>query len=575
MDYKTEQIKNKLSEMESHVNDSNDASLKNEFYELKNLISSKLDNVKYGLVFEESKEDIEIKCENMIPYLEREREINASAKNGKNFLIEGDNYASLKLLEKTHKGKIDIIYIDPPYNTGNNDFIYNDNKIKPDDMFKHSQRLSFMRKRIEIARILLSEDGVIFISIDEHEFAQLKIICDEVFSEENFIENFIWIKNVTKNLSKTTSTNHEYVFCYAKNLNSIIRANSFFRTKKEFVDEALELVAKCKKDGLDLSETEGKLRDFYKNNHVPESISLYKFVDKEYRIFASDNPSAPLAKGTSKNDFDIIHPITHKPCKKTNTGWRFSYEKSLEMIKDGLLIFGKDETKIPRVKRFLANVTEEIQKSIIEDFTDGKKELQKIFNSNNVFENPKPTTLIKTLVKSFRKNSIILDFFAGSGTTGQAVLELNKEDGGNRHFILCTNNENNICEDVTYERLKTVITGKRKDGSIYRENPYSDNLTYLKVNFAEKDDNIEPYKICEELIALKSSIETCLSFIFDKDEDFYEFLNSNIYLDNCVVYLLDDILLPSGSKLKERKMEIRELPKYFYNEEELINNDII
>ena len=507
---------------------------------------------------------------------EREREINADAKNGKNFLIEGDNYASLKLLEKTHKGAIDVIYIDPPYNTGNKDFVYNDKIVNSEDEFKHSKWLSFIEKRLKIALHLLSNNGIIFISIDENEFAQLKILCDEIFGENNFVENFIWIKNATKNLSKTTSTNHEYILCYAKNNNRIKENGLYFHIKKQGVDEVLNLMEKCKKEGKTTTESENLLNDLYNSDKEKfKQLALYKYVDKDYRVYCSDNPSAPLAKGTSKNNFDIIHPITKKPCAKTNRGWAFSYEKSLEMIDKGLLIFGKDETKIPRIKRFLDTVTNEIQKSIIVDNTDGKKELQRIFDSNDIFQNPKPTTLIKTLIKSFPKNINVLDFFAGSGTTGQAVLELNKEDEGNRHFILCTNNENNICEDVTYERLKTVITGKRKDGSTYRENPYEDNLTYLKVNFAEKEDDLDPYKICEQLIALKSSVETCPSLVFDKEEDFYEFLNSKIYIDNCKVYLLDDILLPSLNKLKEHKIEVRELPKYFYSEEELINNDII
>ena len=284
--------------------------------------------------------------------------------------------------------------------------------------------------------------------------------------------------------------------------------------------------------------------------------------------------------------YDIVAPngdvIKPKPRR------RRSKEKFEKSIKENRIVFKKTKNNWSvSYKQYLNEDTNgnfiergSLFKTIIENCgttTDGTNELSSIIGKGS-FDFPKPIELIKSLLKiSSNKKSIILDFFAGSGTTGQAVLELNMEDEGERQFILCNENDekNKICEKITYERLKTFITGKRKDGSIYRENPYNDNLTYLKVNFAEKDDNIEPYKICEELIALKSSIETCPSFIFDKDEDFYEFLDSNIYSDDCVVYLLDDILLPSGNKLKERKMEIRELPKYFYSEEELINNDII
>ena len=218
MDYKTEQIRNKLSEIESRINDSDNASLKSEFYDLKNLISSKLDNVKYGLVFETSEEKIEKLCNEKIPYLEKieNKTINKGA-NNKHILIEGDNYASLKLLLKTHRNKIDFIYIDPPYNTGNNDFIYNDNMIGSDDTFRHSKRLSFMRKRLNIARALLNEQGVIFISIDDNEQANLKILCDEIFGESNFITMFLRkTKSMTGDDGNGLNIQHEYLLVYGK-----------------------------------------------------------------------------------------------------------------------------------------------------------------------------------------------------------------------------------------------------------------------------------------------------------------------------------------------------------------------
>ena len=580
MDYKTELIKNKLSEMESHVNDSNDASLKNEFYELKNLISSKLDNVKYGLVFEESKEDIEIKCETMIPYLEREREINASAKNGKNFLIEGDNYASLKLLEKTHKGKIDIIYIDPPYNTGNKDFTYNDKFVDVEDGYRHSKWLSFMFKRLKLARDLLTEDGVIFISIDDNEQTNLRLLCDYIFGESNFITQFIWEKTQHFGRQKINFySNCEYVICYAKKIYS-----SEIGKLKEL------LVEKIKTDLTDAPLYNAS----NKTNTLVFPPNSVKFNLKDGIYETSDNESYELLEKVEvkneKNATDLVlrfksrwsQDTVNEELKKGTIFWVKSKGFAIRAIYHE----GKTAKESPKQLIFtnsnnpLCSYTRFGQKVGVNE--EGSNDLSRLVDQN-IFSYPKPTSLIKYLLNLYYdfKNNLhkseftVLDFFAGSGTTGQAVLELNKEDGGNRHFILCTNNENNICEDVTYERLKTVITGKRKDGSIYRENPYEDNLTYLKVNFVGKKDDVDFCKICEQLINLKSSTETCPSFVFDKEEDFYEFLNSNIYLDDCVVYLLDDILLPSGSKLKECKMEIRELPKYFYTEEELINNDII
>lgn len=545
MDYKTEQIRNKLSEIESRINDSDNASLKSEFYDLKNLISSKLDNVKYGLVFETSEEKIEKLCNEKIPYLEKieNKTINKGA-NNRHILIEGDNYASLKLLLKTHRNKIDFIYIDPPYNTGNNDFIYNDNMIGSDDTFRHSKRLSFMRKRLNIARALLNEQGVIFISIDDNEQANLKILCDEIFGESNFITMFLRkTKSMTGDDGNGLNIQHEYLLVYGK--------------KKCLVNFA------------------GALKDFkgYSNpDNDPNGIRC------------SGDPSAK--SGSQTTYFGIKNPITGQidyPPK--GRYWAFSEDTLKKYIDSGRIKFKNQIKKGQRgfvFKRYASTMANKNEAVGTLEFIDNAfmnsvatVELKEIFNERK-FDYPKPTTFVKQLIKIFpKKDGIILDFFAGSGTTGQAVLELNKEDGGNRHFILCTNNENNICDDITYERLKTVITGKRQDGSIYRENPYEDNLTYLKVNFAEKEDDIDFYKICEQLIALKSSVENRTSFIFDNDDKFYDFLKSSVRLDDCVVYLLDDILLPSGSNLKERKIEIRELPKYFYSEEELINNDTI
>lgn len=589
MDYKTEQIKNKLSELESQINDSNDVTLEKEFYELKNLISSKLDNVKYGLVFEETKEDIEVKCETMIPYLEREREINASAKNGKNFLIEGDNYASLKLLEKTHKGKIDIVYIDPPYNLGNNDFSYNDKYVNSDDEFRHSKRLSFMEKRLTVAKNLLSEKGLIFISIDETELANLTLLCNEIFGERNYVSSSFVLDNLkgkTNDNFVTSVGSRLLIFAKNRNISSLIGFNEVENIFGKKVEETYSLsdelgfynLITFKKTGQSKYRED---RPFMFYPILEKNGMLYSISDDEFENLYSkdikkfnDDFLYKLKKKYSQYNFILPLDKDGAYLRWTSSFNTFKKKINTEIVFDNGSVKQKNR---PTAQEFLQDFVSGTPKSLMYKslYANGTNEFKDIFKKE-IFSFPKPVELIKDIMRLIKDNEyIILDFFAGSGTTGQAVLELNKEDGGKRHFILCTNNENNICEDVTYERLKTVITGKRKDGSIYRENPYEDNLTYLKVNFAEKDDDIDFYKICEQLIALKSSVENRTSFIFDNDDKFYDFLKSSVRLDDCVVYLLDDILLPSGSNLKERKIEIRELPKYFYSEEELINNDTI
>lgn len=429
-------------------------------------IELNIKNNNYGLNFEKHRENIDYELEKSIPILKEIQDnkiFNPNVKDN-NFLIEGDNLYSLNILQKTHKGKLSGILIDPPYNTLKDGFSYSDNKVDKKDGFRHSKWISFMEKRLLIAKELLKEDGLIFINIDEHEFAQLKLLCDSIFGENNFVENFIWIKNSTKNNSTTTSTNHEYIFCYAKNI-KLIKANSkVFRIPKDGFKD----VIKIKKDFLNSDKSKQKdahlilqdlIRKYYKENPQLKGITSYKFVDEEFNIYTSDNTSAPGGNGKK---YEIIHPVTKKPCKIPSGGWRYSEDEFNKKILCNKILFGKNETTVPRYKRFLEDVETNVSKSIISNYDDGEKELQNIFNlKKSPFTNPKPTSLIKYLLSLINdSDGIYLDFFAGSGTLGHAVAELNKEDGGNRKFILCTNNEgNNICENVTFERLNRVITG--------------------------------------------------------------------------------------------------------------------
>ena len=443
-------------------------------------IELNIKNNNYGLNFEKHKESIDYELEKSIPILKEiqgNKIFNQNVKDN-NFLIEGDNLYSLNILQKTHKGKLSGILIDPPYNTLKDGFSYSDNKVDKKDGFRHSKWISFMEKRLLIAKELLKEDGLIFINIDEHEFAQLKLLCDSIFGENNFIENFIWIKNSTKNNSTTTSTNHEYILCYAKNI-KLIKANSkVFRVQKEGFEEIIKIknnflnsdVSKQENSYLVLQDL---IRVYYKENPQLKGISSYKYVDKNFNIYASSDMSAP---GGSNNNFDIVHPVTKKICKKSNRGWRYCYAEFQRLLLLDKILFGKDERTVPRFKRLLDEVETNVSKSIIINYDDGEKELQNIFNlKKSPFTNPKPTSLIKYLLSLINEpDGIYLDFFAGSGSLGHAVAELNKEDGGNRKFILCTNNEgDNICENVTFERLNRVITG-----SSYTKETFTTLLEY-------------------------------------------------------------------------------------------------
>lgn len=544
---------------------------------LLNDIINELNEKRYGLVWEQHSEAIDDMMVNNIPVFteDKDKKIVSDPDLPYNFLLEGDNLHSLKLLEKTHKGKIDVIYIDPPYNTGNKDFTYNDSFVGEDDGYRHSKWLSFMKERLDIAYDLLSKDGLIFISIDEFEFAQLKVLIDTTttFSQYNFVENFIWIKNSTKNNSKTTSTNHEYILCYAKNIDVIKSNPIIFQTKKEGYSEVISFVEQCKKNEMSVQDTQAELRKMLKEHSEWKGISNYTLLDENYDVFRIDNISAPNGKGPH---YDVLHPITKKPCKTPAPGWRFTRESMNELLANNLVYFGKDESIVPQYKRYLKTVKTEVVKSIIVDNTDGKKELMRIFNvATPDFTNPKPTTLIKTLLRFINKTDItILDFFAGSGTTGQAVMDLNMEDGGSRKFILCTNNENNICEDVTYQRLKTVITGIRKDGSKYSDGIPA-NLKYYKTDFVSKISKDDDYFIedkltqhIKEMIELENAVEIdndkYILLLTDEEADTFE---QEMKDKNVKKVYIDSTIMLSGkaqSYLDSKQVEVIPIPDYYF-----------
>ncbi|MCQ2218965.1 MAG: site-specific DNA-methyltransferase [Paludibacteraceae bacterium] len=383
---------------------------------------------KYGLVWENKPEDVEERLRENLPVLEEvtERHILSDAPDAPNhILIEGDNLEALTALTYTHEGKIDVIYIDPPYNTGNKDFVYNDAYVDSEDSYRHSKWLSFMHKRLKIAKRLLSDKGVIFISIDDNEQANLKLMCDEVFGLRNFVAEFIWKKKQGGgNDSGFVVTEHEYVLCIANNISKLVM-------------------------GLDKS-------------YVLDD-KLYPFKDEkgEYGLVTLDKASIQISQSLI---FDIIGPNGEKYYPRIVNGkqscWRWSKAKVESQYDELVFKKGKVYTKYYRPKE---GVT---PKSLLIDAIYGRTEsgnddIKQIFGVKP-FGYPKPILLIRHIlsISSIEKdNSIILDFFAGSGTTLHATMQLNKEDGGHRQCILVTNNENNICEEVTYERAKRVIKG--------------------------------------------------------------------------------------------------------------------
>ena len=444
---------------------------------------------RYGLVWEDKPEDVEKELEEKLPVFTEVKELalindTKDLHNPNHILIEGDNLHALTALSYTHAGKIDVIYIDPPYNTGNKDFVYNDKFVDSEDTYRHSKWLSFMSKRLKIAKQLLSEKGVIFISIDDNEQAQLKLLCDEIFGQQNFVGEIIW-ETATDNNPTQISIDHEYVFCYAKN-KELLNKWSITSDKAMLIKAQYE---KIKKSGItDVVEIRKKLRAWIKSVKKSNEIDIsgvahYNYVD-EKGVFYPGNSANTKPGGYN---FDIIHPITHEICAKPINGYRWPAKTFWDADAKGDVLWGDDETTIPKIKKRIETATELLKSYYYEDGRAASKHLESILGIKK-FNNPKPLRLILKLINfSSRKNSIILDFFAGSGTTLHATMQLNEEDGGHRQCILVTNNENHICEEVTYERNKRVIEGYTTPKGEPVEGLHHNNLRYYKTDFVPRD----------------------------------------------------------------------------------------
>ena len=435
---------------------------------------------KYGLVWENKPEDVEERLRDRLPVFKevKSRAILSDSPDAPNhILIEGDNLEALTALSYTHEGKIDVIYIDPPYNTGNKDFIYNDSFVDSEDGYRHSKWLSFMSKRLRIAKRLLSDKGVIFISIDDNEQAQLKLLCDDVFGEKNQIANIIVASNSSKNLAKFVSVTHEYISVYANNKEFTLPD---WMVKKNNIDEYLSIYNRMKSAGMTYKEISKELRALVKYPKYYE-FDHYTNVDSKGPFRCSDY-TAP----GSTDFYDIIHPITGKPCRTGTRGWGRSLEETKKLISEDKVYFGDDERAQPAIKNYLTENSCSLAKSII--FFDSQVSTRWMKQQKLNFPFPKSLELIEYILRLYpNKHISILDFFAGSGTTLHATMQLNSEDGGHRQCILVTNNENNICEEVTYERNKRVINGYTTPKGEAVEGLKNNSLRYYKTELLPRE----------------------------------------------------------------------------------------
>lgn len=459
----------------------------------------------YGLVWEESSEAAWNDMQDQLPvFVEDESKRLDSAPEGSpnHILIEGDNLNALAALTYAYAGKIDVIYIDPPYNTGNKDFIYNDSFVDKDDSFRHSKWLSFMDRRLRIAKKLLSEKGVMFISIDENEEAQLKMLCDKIYGENNHIATLPTIMNLKGNQDEFGfAGTHEYthVYCLSRENCSI----GYLPVEDEELDDWLSDDKGFYKKGANLKSTgvnapkEKRPYLFYPilvniETKVVSTISKDEYVriyDKELKLHDEVYLSQLQEKYESLG-YTFLLPITGGKGMSWRWGWQKVKEEADEIIVN---INGIDVSLYKKQRPQLGDLPSKKPKSVFyrPEYSsgNGKAELVSVLGEN-LFGYPKPLNLIIDFLRiSAFKDSTILDFFAGSGTTLHATMQLNSEDGGHRKCILVTNNENNICEKVTYERNKRVINGYTNQKGEEVPGLTRNNLRYYKTEFVHRDQS--------------------------------------------------------------------------------------
>lgn len=444
---------------------------------------------KYGLVWEDKPEDVEERLRDELPVLTEVKEraiISEDPDAPTHILIEGDNLEALTALTYTHAGKIDVIYIDPPYNTGNKDFVYNDTFVDSEDSFRHSKWLSFMSKRLKLAKQLMSANGVIFISIDDNEQAQLKLLCDEIFGANNYQATFhIQVRYADKSLTeeKPFKPLMEYVHTYSKNaslfnpnrqtvnygldnfcwrIEELSTGTSFFVGKQE--------VRVFKPSEWTLCRIEGQI-DGLKETWITGSIYTKMSYGNVFRSVVEPRVQIDglgcLYKVIGRGDDGLGYRYYTGPAKSTATKGKMYSGMPLEK-KEQFLRGDNPKRALPIITSF----------DFAPDFGNIRTEGGVPFGSGK-----KPIKMLKQFIDySVKKNAIVLDFFAGSGSTAHAVMQLNEEDNGTRSSILVTNNENKICEEVTYKRLSNVIHGYNKvDGLTHN------TLRYYKTDFVGRE----------------------------------------------------------------------------------------
>ena len=515
---------------------------------------------KYGLIWDEEKvkEQFEKDAENALPVLKEVKSkeiVDKDPSKPVNFLIEGDNYHILSVLNFTHQGKIDVIYIDPPYNTGNKSWKYNNDYIDKENTYRHSKWLSFMDKRLRLAKNLLKDDGVIVVTIDDYEIFTLGVLMDEIFGEQNRLGNVVVVnKKSGRTTDKFFATSHEYYLFYAKN------------SELAGVGDMAVSGDRAEEYTFEDNVSKFKYRDFLRTGgySTPEERpnSYYPIYFNEKNNIISINKISNSVE---------IWPLDSKGAKRV---WRRTRPTLVEDVKNGDIIITKNGNGKFTVK-IKERLKEESKPKTVWDnpqydaASHGTKLLEDIMGQSKTFDYPKSLYAVKDAIRILldeKQSPVVLDFFAGSGTTGHAVLELNNERDDGCQFILCTNNEINglenelrkkglsekemqeygVCRRVTYPRLEKVIKGY-KDSK-----PLGGNLKYFKTKFIKKGTNGDDFKSritneCTEMLCLREGVFEEVK----KGENYRIFKRSNKVM--AVYYSLERVSLPI---LKEELAEM-------------------
>jgi len=525
-------------------------------------LKKNLKKQKYGLVWMDVPEAFEDDVENKLPILKENPKLAIKNNDGKptHILIEGDNYHALTCLNYTHKGKVDVIYIDPPYNTGSDGFRYKDKRIldkfpdgtevPKDHPYRHSYWLSFMRKRVELSRDILKEDGIIFISIGEDELAQLRFLCDEIFGGSNYISTISRVAKTASNKGSYFAPSVDFILCYAKNILMI----------DSFIDEVdIKLYKKEDEKG------------FYRDDVALYQSSLDPMRGCTNQRYYIECPDGSLVLPPGKVEPKLKKDAQHiKPETAEDKVWRWSYKTYLE--KKELLVFKNTKTSPLLDEKGLKakwniytksylnerNKTGTVPRNYVDKFINRKgADLLKRMGID--FNYSKPVELIKWLIKIVNKdNCLVLDYFAGSGTTGQAVMELNDENGSHHQFILVTNNEevvngttHKIMTDICYPRISKVIKGYNDVKSLGNSIRYyyTDFVGENNILDATDKDKIELAHNAGELLAIAEN-----TFELVKQDKYMQiFENDNQYT---AVYFKEEM-----NKLDDFVAEVKKLKK--------------